>query len=217
MIPDLREGRQQIRGSRDVEDRLWLADNNVSLFLSVLQSIPYQPQRDVFDWDHIFPQAKAGLMWSPGPGGKWRRHHQYRRFVGSAGNFWGLDAGANRSVQDALPGDKFDRIATWTADGNRPIWPRERWWLNDTEIETFREVGSRLAAGVDIDPTMDRFHTLVRDRALRMVDEAFIRLPEAELFAADRGVAGAEPRPEPLIANALEIELKRGGSSPKRD
>ena len=39
-----------------------------------------------------------------------------------------------------------------------------------------------------------------------MVDEAFKRLPEAELFAADRGVAGAEARSEPPIGDALGIE-----------
>ena len=110
LIPDLREGRSRIRGSSNAEERLWLADANASLFLSVLQSIPYQPQRDVFDWDHIFPQNKASLMWSPGPEGRWRRHHPHRHLVGSAGNFWGLDARANRAAQDRLPKSKFDLI-----------------------------------------------------------------------------------------------------------
>jgi hypothetical protein len=206
-VPELREGRQRIRGSRPTEDRLWLADNNVELFLSIVQSIPYQPQSDVFDWDHIFPQGKSNLMWSPGPGGRWRRHHQYRRFVGSAGNFWGLDAGANRAAQHRLPGEKFDLIAEWAGKGARPLWPRERWWLRDDEMKTFRDIGTQLAAGEDIDSAMERFHALVTTRALRMVDQAFQLLPLAELFAADRDVAGAAPSPEPMIAKALGIEL----------
>jgi len=206
LIPDLRDGRQGVRGSSDADNRLWLADNNAELFLSVLQAIPYRPQLNVFDWDHIFPAAKAGLMWSPGPDGRWRRHHQYRRFVRSAGNFWGLDAGANRAAKDLLPQGKFENIATWSGDGTRPVWPRDRWWLTDVEIEEFGEIGLLLDAGDDIDPAMDRFHSLVRGRALRMTDEVFRRLPEAELFAADQGVAGAEPSPVPVVANALGIE-----------
>ena len=126
----------------------------------------------------------------------------------------------NRAAQDQLPAEKFDLIATWSAGGTRPIWPRERWGLTQTEIEAFGAIGSKLAVGEDIDSAMDSFHNLVRDRALRMVDEVFLELPEAELFAADKGVARAEPRPEPLIAGALgiepleELETKRATSTP---
>ena len=40
-----------------------------------------------------------------------------------------------------------------------------------------------------------------------MVDEVFRRLPDAELFAADKGGAGTDAKPEPLIADALGIEM----------
>jgi hypothetical protein len=207
LIPDLREGRARIRGSNNAEDRLWLADSNASLFLSVLQSIPYEPQRNVFDWDHIFPQAQAKLMSSPGPS-KRRRHHPYRHLVGSAGNLWGLDVSANRSAQDLLPEAKFKQIETWSADAGRRVWSKDRWWLTDEEIQSFREIGSLLESGDDdIDPAMQRFHDLVTARALRMTDVVFERLPEAELFAADRTHSGADPSPEPSIANALGVEL----------
>jgi hypothetical protein len=208
LIPDLREGRSRIRGSSHDDERLWLADANASLFLSVLQSIPYQPQRDVFDWDHIFPQNKASLMWSSGPEGRWRRHHPHRHLIGSAGNFWGLDSGANRAAQDRLPKSKFDLIENESQPRGWRIWPREQWWLSDNEIEEFREIGDLLDAGVEIDPAMERFHDLVTNRARRMTDEVFKRLPEAEVFSADKGGTGADPtRPEPEIANALGIEL----------
>ena len=207
LIPDLREGRARIRGSSTTADRLWLADSNAPVFLSVLQSIPYQPQRDVFDWDHIFPQAKAGLMWSPGPGGRWRRHHKHRHLVGSAGNLWGLDAGANRAAQDLLPAAKFKKIETWSEDGGRRVWRRDRWWLTSKEIEQFSEIGSQLDGGDEVDSAMERFHDLVTARAMRMTDEVFGRLPEAQLFAADKSVAGADPVREPMIGDALGIEI----------
>ena len=63
-----------------------------------------------------------------------------------------------------------------------------------------------LEAGRDIDPAMEMFRSLVITRALRMTDAVFEKLPEAEAFAADKGGAGAEPTPEPQIADALGIE-----------
>ena len=214
LMPDLQEGRTCVRRSVSASERVSLADANASLFLSVVQAIPYRPQRDVFDWDHIFPAAKAGLMWSPGPGGRWRRHHQHRHLVGSAGNFWGLDAGANRAAQDRLPKAKFALIEKFL-QGGRPVWPRDRWWLTDKEIEEFRQIGCLLDDGVQIDPTMERFRVLVTTRALGMVNEVFRRLPQAELFAADTGVAGAEPSKSPKIAAALGLDVPEPGGTPK--
>jgi hypothetical protein len=208
-IRELREGRTRVRGSAGDEDRLWLADANASLFLSILQSIPYQPQRDVFDWDHIFPQNQASLMWSPGPEGRWRRHHPHRNLVGSAGNLWGLDARANRTAKDLLPGAKFTLIEHESAPRGWRVWPRERWWLTGDEIAEFSEIGQRLQAGHDIDAAMDRFRALVTHRALRMTTEVFAKLPEAELFAADKGGAGAEASRSPRIAEALGVEIPR--------
>jgi hypothetical protein len=207
LVPGLRDGRATIRGAIDERDKMALADDNASLFLSVLQQIPYKPQRDVFDWDHIFPQAKASLMWSPGPDGRWRRHHQYRRFVSSAGNLWGLDAGVNRAAQDMLPLQKFELIETRSAGDASPIWPRHRWLLSESEIEEFGSVGQLLSAGGDIDPAMTRFHGLVTTRAIRMTNDVLLRFPEAASFAADATGAGAEPRQEPRIAEALGIDV----------
>ena len=42
-----------------------------------------------------------------------------------------------------------------------------------------------------------------------MVDEVFRQLPDAELFAADKGGAGTDAKPEPLIAAALGIEMPK--------
>jgi hypothetical protein len=207
-IPPVGDGRTRIRGTTDDEERLWVADANASLFLSVLQEIPYRPQRDVFDWDHIFPQGKASLMWSPGPGGRWRRHHPYRRFVGSAGNLWGLDTGTNRAAKDRLPAEKFHLVENPPPDSGRGVWPRNRWWLQEDEIKEFAEIGRFLDAGADIEGAVDRFHSLVRTRALRTTQEVFRRLPAAESFAGDRGMPGADPKPEPPIAKVLGIEIR---------
>ena len=57
LIPNLREGRARSAMSTTA-DRLWLADSNAPVFLSVLQSIPYQPQRDVFDLGTRFRRRK---------------------------------------------------------------------------------------------------------------------------------------------------------------
>jgi hypothetical protein len=206
-MPDLHGGRQRIRAAQSEEDRLSLADANASLFLSVFQKIPYRPQRDVFDWDHIFPAAQASLMWTPGHEGRWRRHHPHRRFVASAGNFWGLSAGANRAAQDKLPRQKFEAIEGWRTDGTYPIWPRELWGLSDQEVQAFSEIGESLEAGLDIDAAMEGFRKLVTSRALRMVDEAFVQFPDAVLFAAAADLSPAEASPEPEIAATLGIPL----------
>jgi hypothetical protein len=103
-----------------------------------------------------------------------------------AGNFWGLIARLNRGAQDDLPDAKFDRIMKDSEDGSQSVWPRDRWWLTDAEIQEFREIGRELTAGVHIDAAMDRFHNLVRTRALRMTDEVFRRLPEAVTLARTR-------------------------------
>jgi hypothetical protein len=206
-FPGLREGRQRIRGSRAEVDRLWLADSNTALVLSIFQSIPYMPQRDVFDWDHIFPSAQAGLMWSPGPSNR-RRHHRDRHLVGSTGNLWGLDAGLNRAAQDKLPRAKFQLIESEAAKESASIWPRDRWGLDEKEVEEFSAIGDELGIkeGARINAAMERFRNVITARARRMVDAAFRQLPAAEMFASDSGLAAGDPRQPPSIVKQLEIE-----------
>lgn len=203
---ELRGGRDQVRGLDDADARLHFADANRELLLSVVQRLPFRPQRNLFDWDHIYPQAKAALMWTPGQDGRWRRHHRYRRFVGSTGNFWALDAGTNRAVQDRLPRSKFAEIRRLTAEGLRPIWATDRWSLSDDQIEAFCLVGDELERGEAIDPAMERFHDVIVERALGIVDAVLRRMPAVAAFAADADIAPEDPRPEMPIAAALGIE-----------
>jgi len=208
----LEAGRQQVCDLGD--DLEWVADTNAGLFLSIVQQIPYIPQRDEFDWDHIYAQGQASKMWSPGDGGR-RCHHEFRRFVGSAGNLWGLDAGLNRALGDKMPRAKFDQIKKW-ADEDKSglkdksgLWPRDQWWLSADDIAEFTSVGDALEDGtkVAVGRAMKRFHSLVTARARRLVDEVFNKFPTARLFASDAVGPATSVREEVDIAAALGITV----------
>lgn len=147
-------------------------------------------------------------MWSRGPSAR-RRHHRHRHLVATAGNLWGLDAELNRSAQDKLPRAKFKLIEDQAGTDSERIWPRDRWGLDVKDIEAFCEIGDELASKDEarIDPAMERIYPLVAGRALRIVDEAFRRVPGAEMFAGDSGVVGVEPREVPPIGECLRIEV----------
>jgi hypothetical protein len=176
--------------------------------LSIVQRIPYAPQRDKFDWDHIYAQAQTFRMWSPGIGGR-KCHHEFRRFVRSAGNLWGLDASLNRALGARMPGAKFDQIDKWAVDHDPRLWSRDQWWLSAGDIAEFRSVGDALedepSVDLDVDLAMKRFHSLVTTRARRLVEEVFIKYPIARLFASDALVPGRSVREEVDIAAALGI------------
>ena len=102
-------------------------------------------------------------MWSPGPGGRWRRHHKHRHLVGSAGNLWGLDAGANRAAQDLLPAAKFKKIETWSEDGGHRVWRRESLVANvERDRAVQRGIGSQLDGGDEVDSAWKGFRTWSR-------------------------------------------------------
>ena len=102
-----------------------------------------------------------------------------------------------------FPRSKFELIEKESTPRGWRVWPRENWWLTDEEIGAFQDIGDRLERGVEIDPAMELFCNLVTNRARRMVDDVFRQLPDAELFAADKGGAGTDASPEPQIAAAL--------------
>lgn len=212
-IQSLQSRRLRIRELKNDEDRLQLADSNYSLFLSLLQGIPYRPQRSQFDWDHIYPQAQATRMSSLASETNRRVHHRYRRFVNSAGNLWGLHFSINRAVQDKMPADKFAYIAGLAAGkDNHLVWPSHRWWLEPSEVEEFKEIGKKLEAG-DVEPAMEDFHRLVTGRARRTVDEVFRRLPVAALFSGDSGIAPVDAVQPPEIAAPLGIVVEGAGET----
>lgn len=204
----LTAGRASVRGLRSQTDKRKLADRNYSLFLSILQDIPHRRQQGSFDIDHIFPQAKASLMWSPAQdGSRWRKHHKHRHFVSSAGNLWALAMSENRGQQDTLPAKKFKHLRAELGVDGCHIWPRARWWLEDTDITEFGQIGALLAAQVDIDGAMERFRTLVSRRARDMTIEVLRRYRDARYFAADARVANREEGERPDIASALGVTL----------
>jgi Protein of unknown function DUF262 len=211
----LRGGRAQVHPLTSGEDKLRWADRNAPLLLAVLQRIDFRPHRDYFDWDHIYPRGRASLMWSPGPSGRWRRHHRYRRFVSSAGNLWGLDASTNRAVQDKLPAAKFMAIRELVKNERRPIWPTDDWSLLASEIDAFGQVGTMLEEGTDIDPAMELFHHTVVYRALRLVDAILQLLPLVAQYAGDADVLATDPSPDPPIAKALELDLAEQPTEPE--
>ena len=204
--------------SRLGDDLEWVADTNAELFLSIVQRIPYAPQRDEFDWDHIYAEAQAPRMWSPGLANR-KCHHEFRRFVGSAGNLWGLDASLNRSLGDKMPRAKFDQIEKWAADGERRLWPRDRWWLSAVDIAEFTSVGDALedetSEALAVDFAMKRFHSLVTARARRLVEEVFTKFPTARLFASDAVGPATSVREEVDIAAALGITVPETNSEPE--
>lgn len=215
LIPDLRQGRTRIPGCKGDEQRFDLVNANHTLFLSVVQRIPYAPQVGSFDWDHIFPMGKAHLMWAPGEGGR-RRHHPYRRYVNSAGNLWALDCAVNRAAQDHLPARKFacilNRCEPCQCDQRGKLaslaWPRERWSLTNSELAEFHEIGEQLQQGGQdvVESAMERFYALVKGRAVRIANEVLAEFPEARLFASDSDTAATDPSPDPQIAPGLGIE-----------
>lgn len=165
-------------------------------------------------------------MWSPGLGGR-KCHHEFRRFVGSVGNLWGLDAGLNRALGDKMPSAKFDQIDKWATDHDPRLWARDQWWLEAVDIAEFRSIGDALedetSADLAVDLAMQRFHSLVTARARRLVEEVFTKYPIARLFASDAVGPATSVRAEVDIAAALGIKVpeKRiggaGGFAPMPD
>lgn len=159
-------------------------------------------QQDI-DWDHIFPQAQATRMWVRGQRGR-RAHHPKRPLVNAGGNFWALDAGANRALQDTSGKAKFQKLAEWEATGR--IVARSQWSLTDHEIAEHVAVDELLdGTEVNIELAMARFSTLVESRSLRLWDEAVEAFPQIRRFAADHHIAGEDPSLPQHFAEALGV------------
>ena len=217
--PELRGSRQAVLGLSAAEDRRWLADRNAGLLLSIGQQIPYDVQGPV-DWDHIFPQAQASRMWAVGDRGR-RVHHQYRSLVQSVGNLWAMDASTNRALQDTPPYDKFELLEAWLTDGGGyPVWPKDRWFLEEDEAAEFRLVDRLLTEDpASIDSAMNHFRQVISRRAERLLQAALLRLPSAALFAADAHVAPADPAryDETQLAEALQLSDVMRLAQPSQD
>lgn len=189
---ELRGIRDRVRSLASQEDRLWTADWNAGLLLSIAQQLPVDVRG--IDYDHIFPSAQAGRMWALSEYGR-RMHHPYRRFVNSVGNLWALDLGTNRALQDTPPRAKLDQLLA-SVGKNDPyvIWPRDRWSLTDDDVEGFIAVDRGLTeAAESIDRAMTLFRDLVTRRANHLLDGALEKFPETKLFAADTEIPAADP------------------------
>jgi hypothetical protein len=203
----LRGGRQAVRSLDDAEERQWTADHNGPLLTTLSQRLPFQLQRPI-DWDHIFPAAQAGRMWTPGLGR--RRHHPDRRLVNSAGNFWALDFRTNRALQDDPPGKKFEKLSRWlqNPDDGYPVWSREHWSLAEAEVDRFIEVDQLLTDdAASVERGMTIFRDLVIGRAQRLLDEALARFPHMRLFAADADIHAEDATAAHQFAASLGITV----------
>lgn len=189
---DLRGTRDRVRSLASPEDRLWTADWNAGLLLSIAQQLPVDVRG--IDYDHIFPAAQAGRMWALSEYGR-RMHHPHRRFVNSVGNLWALDLGTNRALQDTPPNVKLERLLN-SVGKNDPyvIWSRDRWSLTDEDVEGFIAVDRGLTEDAEsIDRAMALFRDLVTRRANHLLDGALEKFPETKLFAADTEIPAADP------------------------
>lgn len=199
----LRGNRRVVRGLTTEDDRQWTADQNGELLTTVAQRIPYRPEGAI-DWDHIFPKAQAGRMWSPGDGR--RRHHAHRSLINSAGNLWALDAGANRALQDTPPAEKFKRLDEWVSDleGGYPVWPKDRWSLTSDEVAAFVDVDRLLTDDPEsVEVGMQIFREVVTGRTQRLLTEALDRFPEVRLFAEDADVRAGDAAAAHEFSDAL--------------
>lgn len=187
-------GKTELRGSRgrgvvgldNADGRESLARRNGWILTAIAQRIPYKWEaEDDFDWDHIFPQAQAYRMWSPGSGSR-KKHHKDRHLVNSTGNYWALKKSANRSLQDTVGRKKFDLLREW-ALGNSgwSVWEEGRWSLTEEEIEGFITVDTLLDNPESINEAMRVFHETTSGRSLRLLDEALDEFPELRLFGGD--------------------------------
>lgn len=205
--PQLRAARQAVRGISAGEDRLWLADRNAGLLLSIAQRIPYSVSRPI-DWDHIFPQAQASRMWALADSGR-RVHHRHRGYVHSAGNLWGMDASTNRALQDSPPRAKFALIKDWCGSSTEhPVWPADQWFLDQGQIDKFEDVDRALTNDpASIDSAMREFRDLVTARADALLENALEQFPQVSLFAADTEIPAIDPTPYEVPALVKRLGL----------
>jgi hypothetical protein len=197
-----------IRRLDDPDDRDWIKTWNAGLLLCIAQRLPYQLERRI-DWDHIFPQAQAQRMRTISESG-YPKHHPKRGLVNSAGNMWGLDSGANQSLQDTPPARKFDILAEWQKVGTYPVWARDQWSITEDEVKRFIEVDQLLNDdAASVNAAMELFDSLVTKRADRLLDQALTVFPEARLFSADALIDPTDASPESLdrLADSLGVSL----------
>lgn len=214
--PDLRWRQQQVEALDGDGCMLRLADRNPALFLSLAQGIPYERQEEHgkarFDWDHIYPRAQASLMRYRSTETRRHNFHKNRKFVGSTGNLWALDAGLNRAAKHSFPEEKFALVDDRLGHPQHTHWEPRDTFLLDDEKRRFASVGRSLSERHDSadEVAMATFRDVVESRAIRLTQAVMEAVPEATRFALD---SGAEPRPSspsPDIGAALGLAALPG-------
>lgn len=133
---NLKRGQQWVATIETESNQRHVADQNAQLFLSIVQRIPYDmPEREPgnpaaglrqVEWDHIYPQARAGKMRIRHPQTGYLVHHEDRRLVWSGSNLWALDRPINNIASDSPPSAKF-RLLESIPDPARHLpsrWPQ---------------------------------------------------------------------------------------------
>lgn len=144
------------------------------------------------DWDHMFLKLRRNVCGREVSGR--RVHHPDRELVNSTGNFWALDSGANRALQETTGRAKFDLLRRWAAEGVHPVI------LSSSGRSPKRRSELHIKVDVLLDGTrrqkaMVEFRAVVETRALRLWDSAIERFPQVRRFAADHDMHADDPSP----------------------
>jgi len=184
----LRLGLNLVASVEDDDQRRAFLDQNVYLFLSILQRIPYlMPVRDgdtsrrEVEWDHIYPQARANMMRVKHPDTGYLVHHRDRSLVWSTGNLWALDGLINNVASDRPPSKKLEMLED--PELAPSCWPTQ---VADALAEEERAdllQAERLLDDGDVESAMQHFRQYVVSRGLRLYRSVLQEMPGILDFA----------------------------------
>lgn len=157
------------------------------LFLSVAQSIPFDPGHEV-EWDHIYAQSLQGRMKLRRPGWPRVRFHEQRGLIWRTGNVCVLDARLNEAAQDDRPRRKLARLKN--GEYGFPQWPESLFLTGDEHegeiallfsADKMLEVEDR-SQFEQIDQAMGYFGEFVKSREDRLWMALLGKFPAVQVF-----------------------------------
>ena len=165
------------------------------LFLSVAQSIPFNPGHDV-EWDHIYAQSLQGRMKLRRPHWPKARFHEHRGLIWRTGNVCALDARLNEAAQNDRPRQKLARLKN--GEYGFPQWPESLFLTGDEhggEIALLFRADEMLEVEdrnqfEQIDQAMGFFSEFVNSREDRLWTTLLGKFPAIQLFIDKLGRSG---------------------------
>jgi hypothetical protein len=214
----LKRGMRSVPADKSEEGHLEIADSNATLFLSIVQNLPYtlplryggddERSRREVEWDHIYAQALARKMRVPHEKTGRLVYHPYREFVWSAGNLWALDRPLNTCAQDRPPSEKFALLELVKDKGHPSRWPSFENAFLTKEEELLLGETEDLLKEANINIAMEKFREFARGRALRLYGEIRRLFPDLGLFAAAEEDLQVEYEPPSKAALRHELGLE---------